>query len=114
MRYMVKYKDKKLADNVVKASTFSEKLVGLMFSKDLGDKEGLLFETKSIHTHFMRYAIDVVFMNKDYKIIKIFRGMKPWRMTGIFFKASYAIEFEAGKITDEISEGEYLDVICIS
>ena len=43
----------------------------------------------------MNYSIDVVFLNKDYRVIKIMRNLRPWRMTGIYFKASQVLEIKS-------------------
>lgn len=49
----------------------------------------------AIHTLFMRFPIDVVFVAKDGTVAKICSGVKPWR-TAIAFGAFAAIELAAG------------------
>ena len=114
MKYELKYNKNMIASNIVKAESFWEKFRGLMLSENLGDKGGLLFETQSIHTHFMRYPIDVIFLSKNYKIVKVLNDMKPWRMTKIYFKAKYAIELKAGTLGNDLKAGDQVEVICIS
>ena len=40
----------------------------------------------------MRYNIDVVFLDKQMRIVRIIRNIKPWRMTWIYFKSHQVIE----------------------
>ena len=62
-----------------KATRFWERVRGLMFVKDLPPDEGLLIERcNSIHTCFMRFAIDATFLDADGNVVKIVRGIKPW------------------------------------
>ena len=107
--------DRNLAKRASLADTFMERALGLMFSEDLGDRDALIIEpTNSIHTFFMNYPIDVIFINRDHKVVKVFKKLKPWRMTRMYFTASKAIEFMGGSLTGEISPGEKLEIKCIS
>ncbi len=49
----------------------------------------------AIHTLFMRFPIDVVFVAKDGTVAKVCSSVKPWR-TAIAFGAFAAIELAAG------------------
>ncbi|HUF52960.1 MAG TPA: DUF192 domain-containing protein [Dehalococcoidia bacterium] len=52
---------------------------GLMGRRSLGPDEGLLIEPcSSIHTMFMRFAIDVVFIDKERRVRKV-ATVPPWR-----------------------------------
>jgi len=51
----------------------------------------------AIHTFFMKFVIDVVFVNRDGAIVKLYRGLKPWRI-GFAFGAFATLEFAAGWI----------------
>lgn len=44
--------------------------------------EGLIFRTSSVHTSFMRFPIDVVFLDGDLVVLKLVPVMKPWRVAG--------------------------------
>jgi uncharacterized protein len=56
------------------------RLRGLMGRRGLGADEGLLLRpVGSIHTLFMLFAIDVVFLDKDYAVVKVVEGLRPWR-----------------------------------
>ena len=104
-----------LAQNARVATSFTDRLIGLMFSKDLGDKDALIIKKcKSIHTFFMRYAIDVMFIDNKKTIVKIIRNINPFRMTLFYIKAVDVIEFKAGSISSEIHEGDTLEIVCLN
>lgn len=55
---------------------FKDRLLGLMFQRKF--KEEYLFPNcKSIHTFFMRFNIDIIAINNDNKIIKIYKDISP-------------------------------------
>jgi uncharacterized membrane protein (UPF0127 family) len=65
------------------AASFAARLRGLLGSRGLAPGEGLLIpRTSSVHTHFMRFAIDVVFVDGEGRVAKIVRGLRPWRVAG--------------------------------
>jgi uncharacterized membrane protein (UPF0127 family) len=99
----------KLADNMF------TRLLGLMFSKDLPAGEGLLIRPcNSIHTFFMNYSLDIVFLDKDFSVVKVIYNMRPWRMSWMYFKANQVLEMKAGNLKPNIAVGEKLEVLCIS
>lgn len=91
------------------------RMKGLMFSSELPDCDGFLINPcNSIHTFFMRYALDVIFLDRNFKIIKIIYNLNPWKMTGIYFKSHQVLEMKAGTLKKQLSPGEKLEAICIS
>jgi uncharacterized membrane protein (UPF0127 family) len=55
-------------------------LLGLMFRKRLGLGEALLIDPcGSVHTFFMRFPIDVVFLDKDDRVLKVAAELRPYR-----------------------------------
>lgn len=78
------------------AETFSTRFRGLMGRSFLPADEGLLFNrTGSIHMFFMRFPIDVVFCDADLRVVKVVRGLRPWRTAGAR-GAKVTIELAAG------------------
>jgi hypothetical protein len=60
--------------------------------------EGLLLRpAPSIHTAFMRFPIDVVFLDGDLRIVKLVTRMKPWH-TSAARRAKSVLELAAGEI----------------
>lgn len=59
--------------------SFKDRLLGLMFKKNIS--VGYLFkDCNSIHTFFMKENIDVLLLNKDNKILYIYKNLKPWKI----------------------------------
>lgn len=65
---------------IIEAETFFSKLMGLMFKRKKINYGLLLKNTNGIHTFFMFQNIDVILLNKDYKPIKLYENLKPWRI----------------------------------
>ncbi len=49
-----------------------------------------------IHTFFMRFPIDLVFLDRANRIIRIVPNVRPWRLTAPLFGARACLEIEAG------------------
>jgi uncharacterized protein len=49
-----------------------------------------------MHMFFMRFAIDIVFLDRRDTVVRISHALKPWRVSPVVFGASKAIELEAG------------------
>ena len=59
------------------------RLRGLLGRTGLAADEGIFFRPAgSIHTMFMRFAIDVVFLDRDLRVLKVTRALPPWRVAG--------------------------------
>lgn len=57
------------------------RLRGLLGRRDLHAEEGVLLRPAgSIHTHFMRFAIDVVFLDREGRVLDLRSTVVPWRM----------------------------------
>ena len=62
------------------ASSFGARFRGLMLTAALPTGTGLLFpRTSSVHTHFMRFPIDVVFLDPEGRVRSIRPELAPWR-----------------------------------
>ena len=67
---------------VVAASPFS-RMKGLLGHSELRPGEGLLLRPASaIHTFFMRFPIDAVFLDRDWRVVGIAGDVAPWRTAG--------------------------------
>jgi len=113
MKYVIICEAKKitLSENAKLANGFFDRLLGLMFKQNMNDFDSMLFMySMSIHTCFMKFNLDIIFLDASNNIIKIISNMKPWRMTGIYLKSSKVIEFKAGTIDPRISIGDKLTI----
>lgn len=88
-----------LANEARVADTFWKRLVGLLNCNSLGKEEALILRPcSSIHTFFMRFPIDVLFLDKNNKVIGLLYEFKAFRVSRIYFDASLAIEFASGTL----------------
>lgn len=88
-----------LSDRTRVANTMVTRLVGLLSTKSLGEGEGLWIEPcNSIHTWFMKFTIDAVFLDKQGSVVKLAPRMKPWKLTSIARKARGVLELPEGVI----------------
>ena len=70
---------------------------GLLGRKELPSGEGILLRPAgSVHTFFMRFAIDVVFLSRDGEVLKVADRVPPWR-TAAAKGAKAVVELPAGE-----------------
>ena len=75
---------------------------GLLGRDGLDHDNGLLFETGRLipfmwmHMFFMRFAIDIVFLDRRDRVLKVNRNLRPWRLSSIVFGARKALELSSG------------------
>ena len=80
--------------------SFFGKALGLMFKEKVD--YGIVFmfymenNTHHLHTCFMRFAVDILFLDSKFKVLKIIRNIKPWKLD-IKGKGKYIVELPAGK-----------------
>lgn len=75
------------------ADNFLKRFIGLMGKKELKDGEGLLIKPcKSVHMFFMRFKIDIIFLDHDLKVIKIIEGLKSWNISPYVKESYYVLE----------------------
>jgi uncharacterized membrane protein (UPF0127 family) len=77
------------------AASFLTRFRGLMGRAGLEPEEGLAFRTSSVHTSFMRFPIDVVFLADGLEVLKIVPAMKAWRLAGCR-GATWTVELPPG------------------
>ena len=79
------------------ADTAFARVRGLLGRSELEHGEGILLApASSIHTFFMRFAIDAVFLGADSEVLKIADALPPWRAAGCR-GAKAVIELGAGE-----------------
>jgi len=87
-----------LASSVELAVTSAERRRGLL-GREAMEPDSALVITRcaAVHTFWMRFPIDVVFVDSSGTVKKIVEELAPWRMAGALF-ASTAVEFPAGTL----------------
>ena len=69
-----------LGANAKVADTFVSRARGLIGRPPPARGEGLLIlKCNAIHTFFMAYAIDATFLDREDRVVKVVRGIRPWR-----------------------------------
>jgi uncharacterized membrane protein (UPF0127 family) len=87
------------------ADTFWLRLRGLLGRSSLGEEEGLiLVGEKSIHTLFMKFPIDIAYIDKGHKIIRIDENMVPYRLGPFVTQSAYVLEMSIGTIAKTATE----------
>ncbi|RYF01217.1 MAG: DUF192 domain-containing protein [Comamonadaceae bacterium] len=87
------------APDMVLACGFWTRFKGLMFAAPLPRSQALLIpHCTSVHTCFMRYALDLVSLDESGRVVKLARNVPPWRMAWGGSKAFHTLEMAAGGI----------------
>lgn len=93
------------------ADSFISRFLGLMGKKVLPDATGLIIEPcNSVHCFFMRFPIDVIFVDSDDRVVHIIPAMKPGRISPIVRKAKYVIESNAHTLSEKLRIGDAISV----
>jgi len=80
------------------AESLMERAVGLLSTPRLANSEGMyLSPCKSIHTFFMRYPIDVLFLDAKGMVLAQ-NTYAPWRVSGWHARSQGTLEFNAGTL----------------
>ena len=88
-----------LGERIRVADTGLTRVVGLLGERELQPGDGLLIvPSQGIHTWGMRFPIDVVVLDRAWKVIGMRRAMGPFRMTRIFWKGAAVIELPEGTL----------------
>ena len=103
--------------HIVIAGTFRSRFTGLMLAPPLRAGHGLLItRCTSVHTMFMRCAIDVIYLNRHGTVTGCVPFLRPWR--GSFSgggNAAHVLELPAGSIADmDIRPGDVLRHACLA
>src|SRR4051794_20771857 len=70
-----------VCEHCLLAETAFARLRGLLGRSGLSSGEGMLLRpASSIHTGFMRFAIDAVFLDRSDRVLKVAAVLPPWRM----------------------------------
>lgn len=92
------------------ANSVKDRMVGLLGRAGLEAGEGLILPgCQSVHTCGMQFVIDVVFVDRDWRVVAMCQRLRPWRMTPWIWAAKHVIELPEGAIHGaQIEVGEQL------
>ena len=84
------------------------RMVGLLGRAALADGRAIILQpADSIHTMFMRFSLDVLFLDEDRNVLKAVREMRPYR----FARAKGAkevVEMAAGRLPSDLVAGDHV------
>ena len=81
------------------ADTALTRLFGLLGRKGVTRGGGLWIRPSSgVHTFFMMFPIDVIGLDKERRVVKLWHGLRPWRMTSVSLQVNSVIELPEGQI----------------
>ena len=98
-----------LCEKCIVADNPLTRLRGLLGRRELAAGEGLLLRpSSSIHTWFMRFAIDVVFLDRELRVLRVVESLRPWHFAGC--RGAHAVlELAAGAAASRaVSVGDRL------
>ncbi len=100
-----------VAEDVAVVRTFWGRFRGLMLRRGMASGEALLIEpSASIHTAFMRFPIDVVFLDRQKRVVKVAADIRPFRAA--LSRGHSALELNAGNAgRASIEEGDRLVIV---
>jgi uncharacterized membrane protein (UPF0127 family) len=86
-----------VAAHVEVAEGVVSRFLGLMGRAELPEGHGLaLRPCNSIHMFFMRFPLDVLFVDGDGRVVRVLHSIRPWRASTLVRGAKAAIELPAG------------------
>ena len=99
-----------LGDCIERADTGKTRRVGLLGRSGLEKGEGLwIVRTEAIHTFFMRFAIDILFLDKRKRVVKAVPRLQPWRLA-MSWRGHSVLELPAGTIEQTGTErGDWIE-----
>jgi uncharacterized membrane protein (UPF0127 family) len=90
---------REVAAQVEEAEGFLRRGLGLMFRRELPPGSGLaITPCNSIHMFFMRFPLDVAFVDGEGTVVRVYNGIRPWRVSRLVRRARTAYELPAGTL----------------
>jgi uncharacterized membrane protein (UPF0127 family) len=90
------YEDK-VIDEVYVADSFIKRFLGYMFQRKPNRQAIVFIRCNSIHTFFMRFNIDVIFINDYMEVVKVVKCVRPWKVIMPVKGATAVIEVPSTK-----------------
>jgi Flp pilus assembly protein TadG/uncharacterized membrane protein (UPF0127 family) len=102
-----------LGDRIKVADTSLRRVLGLLGRRGLDDGEGLWIRPSSgVHTVGMKFPIDVVGMDKELRVVKVWPRLVPYRITSVDLDIRSVVELSAGRIEGErVMVGDQMQIV---
>lgn len=100
-----------LARDLIIAFDSKTRKTGLLKHESLAEGSAMLIApTNAVHTFFMRFPIDIAFVNREGLVLKTYAALRPWRLAAAF-RAYAVIELPAGALAGaETVAGDILSI----
>jgi len=101
-----------IGDRIQIADTSLSRMVGLLGKRGVGAGGGLWIKPSSgVHTIAMKFAIDVIGLDRDRRVIKLWQNLVPYRVTSVNAKLRSVVELPAGRIAEcSVALGDVLQI----
>lgn len=87
-----------IGDAIDSAESSAERRTGLLKHTKLEEGAGLwIVPCEAVHTWFMKFALDLIYVDRKYRVRGVRKGVAPWRFSACF-AAHSVIELPAGTI----------------
>ena len=105
-----KTRGREIASQVVKADAPVARSRGLLGRTALEAGEGLwIVPCPMIHTLFMRFPIDAVFLDRDLRVVRVLENLRPWRLSPWVFRAHNVLELAGDSAGRGVQVGDRLE-----
>lgn len=96
---------------MTKADDCASRSRGLLGRKSLAAEEALwIVPCPMIHTFFMKFPIDVLFLDSDLRVRRVIEDLRPWRLTPWVWAASSVLELKGGVLKGSVRVGDRLEM----
>ncbi len=100
-----------VATKVEKADTSASRNKGLLGRSSLAADEGLwIVPCPMIHTFFMQFPIDVLFLDSDLTVRRVIEDLRPWRLSPWVLSARSVLELKGGVLKGSVSVGDRIEM----
>jgi uncharacterized membrane protein (UPF0127 family) len=100
-----------LASRVATADDAASRSKGLLGRGSLAAEEGLwIVPCPMIHTFFMKFPIDVLFLDRGLVVRRVLEDLRPWRVSPWVFSAHSTLELKGGTLRGSTSVGDRLEM----
>ncbi len=100
-----------VAVRVLKADDSASRNKGLLGRESMAPDEGLwIVPCPMIHTFFMKFPIDVLFLDADLTVRRVIENLPPWRLSPWVFSARSVLELQGGVLRGSVQVGDKLEM----
>ncbi|MDP9053112.1 MAG: DUF192 domain-containing protein [Acidobacteriota bacterium] len=101
-----------IGDAVETAESSAQRRTGLLKHHRLAEGEGLwIFPCEAVHTFFMKFALDLIYLDRQHKVRAVVRNVRPWRIS-MCLPAYSVLELPVGTIERSgTTKGDQLELV---